>query len=36
LKYGKCHSCGSWTTPSSEMNRPAVIFLIEVLLGSAW
>jgi hypothetical protein len=35
LKYGKCQSCGSSTTPSSEMNRPAVIFRIELLLGSS-
>jgi len=27
LKYGKCQSAGSSTTPSSEMNRPAMIFL---------
>ena len=25
LKYGKCQSSGSSTTPSSEMNRPAMI-----------
>src|SRR6266480_6089453 len=27
LKYGKCHWSGASTTPSSEMNMPAVIFL---------
>jgi hypothetical protein len=28
LKYGKCHWSGASTTPSSEMNSPAVIFLM--------
>ncbi len=28
LKYGKCQSCGFSTTPSSEMNSPAVTFLV--------
>src|SRR5258705_7498898 len=28
LKYGKCHWSGASTTPSSAMNRPAVIFLM--------
>jgi hypothetical protein len=31
LKYGKCHWSGASTTPSSEMNRPAVIFFMIVL-----
>src|SRR3954447_19910576 len=30
LKYGKCHKWGSSTTPSSETNSPAVIFLMAV------
>src|SRR5215210_4673709 len=28
LKYGKCHWSGASTTPSSEMNRPAVVFFM--------
>src|SRR5215217_3798131 len=28
LKYGKCHSCGDSTTPSSETSSDAIAFLI--------
>src|SRR4051794_28215557 len=28
LKYGKCHWSGASTTPSTDVNSPAVIFLM--------
>jgi hypothetical protein len=31
LKYGKCQLPGSSTTPSTAMNRPAVIFFMLVV-----
>jgi hypothetical protein len=31
VEYGKCHWSGASTTPSSEMNRPVVIFLLMLL-----
>jgi hypothetical protein len=33
LKYGKCQVSGASTTPSSDMKRPATIFLILISSG---
>lgn len=36
LKYGKCHSCGDSTTPSSEMKKLDTIFPMMRSGASGW